>query len=166
MLFELRITPGMIHGRNSYLTGLWSFIICIKCHRFFSINRNFFQLEHACVINTGIQLVVKGMDYGNLCVVGIILLHAVFINQLVHLLVETDALTNKHSGTESGTNQVDRGFIDFLSADLLFKHTSGMIYWHREFVVKELINVRAEELVSGVDVSNAFPSENDGKAPL
>ena len=131
-----------------------------------SVNRNFFQLEHMSVIYTGIQLVVKGINDSHFRVVSIILLHAVFINQLVHLLIEADALSNKHSGTERGANQVDRGFIDFLPADLLFKHAFGMIYWHREFIVKELVNVRGEELISGVDVSNAFPSENDGKATL
>ena len=95
-----------------------------------------------------------------------ILLDAIFINQLVHFLVEAYALPDESPGTEDGADEIHCGFINFFSADLLFKHAFGMIYWHRELVVKEFVKVRAEVLVSGVDVSNAFPSENDGEATL
>ena len=128
--------------------------------------RELLQLEHARVIYTGIKLVVKGLNNRHLGVVCIILLDAIFINQLVHFLVEAYALPDESPGTEDGADEIHCGFINFFSADLLFKHAFGMIYWHRELVVKELVNVRAEELISGVDVSNAFPSENDGKATL
>ncbi len=166
MFLELRVAPWVIHWRDIYLSGLWLFIICVKRSGFFDMYREFLQLEHAGIIYTGIKLVVKGMNDGDLCMIGIVLLYTVFINQLVHLLVEADALADKYSGTEGGANQVYRGFIDYFFTDLLFKHAFGMIYLHRELVVKELVNVRAEELISGVDVRNAFPSENDGEATL
>ncbi len=166
MFLELRVAPGVIHRRNIYFTGLWLFIICIKRSGFFDMYRELLQLEHAGIIYTGIKLVVKGLNNCHLGVICIILLDAIFINQLVHFLVEAYALPDESPGTEDGADEIHCGFINFFSADLLFKHAFGMIYWHRELVVKELVNVRAEELISGVDVSNAFPSENDGEATL
>ena len=166
VLLKLGEAPRVIKGWDIYLASLGNLIIRIKYSGFIGVDRNFFQFEHAGIVHTGKQLVVKGLNNCHLGVICIILLDAIFINQLVHFLVEAYALPDESPGTEDGADEIHCGFINFFSADLLFKHAFGMIYWHRELVVKELVNVRAEELISGVDVSNAFPSENDGEATL